>query len=81
VEGIYLQYGADCWITSANDGKHKQGSFHYTDRALDFRLHNVPAVKRANLVRDIKEALGADWDVIWEGAGTENEHLHIEMDS
>ena len=31
----------DIWITSANDSKHRKGSKHYEDNALDIRTRNL----------------------------------------
>lgn len=80
VESAYASHGiANCIITHAIDGTHSVGSEHYAGAALDFRMHNVPSVQRERLVQDIKEALGADYFVLWEAKGTPNEHLHIEF--
>ena len=81
VERVYTKLGVDeCWITSANDGKHKEGSFHYQNQALDFRLHNVPPHKRGALVAEVRRALGPAFDVLHEAQGSPNEHLHVEYD-
>jgi len=73
-------YGsASCTITSANDSKHSTLSLHYKGQALDFRTKDYPGNKQA-LVTSIKERLGADFDVVLEALGTDNEHLHLEHD-
>jgi hypothetical protein len=67
-------------ITSANDfGCHARFSKHYMNLALDFRMHDIPSDKRDELVAAIKKALGERFLVLWEDAGTTNEHLHIEL--
>jgi hypothetical protein len=68
-------------ITSGNDGKHMKGSKHYTYAALDFRTKNFPDLesKRA-FVRALQAELGPDYDVLLEGLGTANEHIHAEWD-
>lgn len=78
-QSVYQEYGVDCWITVGMEGQHSVGSEHYTGLALDFRLHNVPQAVRDNLVADIREAMGADFKIIWESVGTSNEHLHVEF--
>ncbi len=67
-------------ITSANDyAFHKRFSKHYLNRALDFRIVDVPPLKRAALVSAVRKALGSRFLVLWEGAGKPNEHLHVEL--
>ena len=66
------------WVTSANDGKHKEGSKHYTNEAFDIRIRNIrgPLVSQARGWRDrMRSALGKDYDVI-----LEHDHLHAELD-
>lgn len=76
----YRAVGADCIIRYGIDGEHSRGSEHYTGLAVDLRIHNVPQEKRADLVARIRDALGPDYDVLWEAVGTSNEHLHVEFD-
>lgn len=80
IQSAYERKGVDCVVTVGMDGQHSIGSEHYTGLALDFRLHNVSQPVRDGLVAEIRDALGPDFDVIWEAAGTENEHLHVEYD-
>lgn len=77
---------ASCMLTSVNDSKHGAGSLHhciegkYTDgqcRAFDVRTKDVTANK-LYLVQEVKNALGDEFDVVLEGVGTANEHLHVE---
>lgn len=71
--------GGQSMITSANDSKHRDASLHYKGRALDFRTHDYAGDK--HLLRDnVKEQLGADFDIVLEAEGTDNEHLHVEYD-
>lgn len=80
-DAIYTKYGYECVITSLNDGKHGQGSKHYTDEGVDFRTKNILQPEHKELIkRDITESLGKDYDVILEDRGGVNEHLHIEYD-
>lgn len=77
VHSIYARNNSICTITSANDSTHMIGSLHYAGNALDFRTKNYVASKPM-LIEAIKEALGPDFDVIFEGENTENEHCHVE---
>lgn len=75
---IYQKHGFDCVLTSAIDGKHSRGSRHYTGSAIDLRTRHLP--DPGTIADEIKTALGADYDVVLEGMGTPNQHIHIEFD-
>jgi hypothetical protein len=80
VDSIYVADGTlECWITSANDSRHSERSWHYKGRALDFRTKNYVGDKQELLAR-VKECLGPNYDVVLEAVNTENEHLHVEYD-
>lgn len=67
-------------VTSANDSpEHARFSKHYENKALDFRLFDVPRKKREGLVRAIEKQLGPRFRVLWENVGKSGEHLHIEL--
>lgn len=84
-DGVFSRRGIECVVTSGNDGTHKEGSFHYRGLAADFRLkHIVNPEERKRVVAEIRTncgTLGTQYDVLHEGAGTDNEHLHIEYDA
>lgn len=67
-------------ITACLDGKHKQGSLHYKGLAVDIRSKHIAPDRKAKLVSQISALLGKDYDVILEGEGTANEHIHLEAD-
>lgn len=64
-------------ITSANDSEHTVNSKHYSNKAVDFRIKDVPREDRELLYNRIKQKL-PDFTVLWEDVGTYNEHLHIQ---
>ncbi len=68
----------ETWITSLNDGKHKEGSFHYKFLAVDLRSkdHLDPTM----WYEKIKRTLAPQYQVIFEDKGGPNEHIHIEYD-
>lgn len=67
-------------ITSANDSTHSPNSRHYTDEAIDLRTKNFPteAAKRA-FAAQLRVELGDAFTVLYESAGTPNEHLHVQV--
>ena len=83
-EAVYESHDKTLWITSVNDGKHSKTSLHHSGNAFDCRTWNLETKEQAKQVRDeIKEALGVDFDVIYEhdhrnDSRTNNSHLHIE---
>lgn len=68
------------YVTSGNDRVHRPDSKHYTDEALDFRTKHLNEVEKDALVKTVKKRLGADYDVILEDEGGNQEHLHVEWD-
>ena len=77
-DSLYATRGLDCWITSGNDSTHMIGSKHYTGRAVDLRTHHVPDPEA--LADALHAALGPRFTVLYESAGTPNQHLHIQYD-
>lgn len=78
VDGVMSIHGFDTVITSGNDSTHASGSLHYAGKALDYRTKHVdPSLKMA-IVQDIKARLGAEFDVVFEHPGGEQEHVHVE---
>lgn len=68
-------------VTSANDRVHMAGSYHYEGLAFDVRTKALAATVDKKALRDrIAARLGEEFDVLFEDAGTENEHLHVEHD-
>ena len=70
---LFAQQGLDLWVTSTDDGKHMFKSKHYDKpcNASDIRIWNILEM----WVREMKAALGDDYDVVFEG-----DHFHIEWD-
>lgn len=73
VETVFKAMGAECIITSANDGKHRADSLHYVGFALDFRTRVLPDDRWHELYDKVRAALPDDYIVILEA-----DHLHIQ---
>ena len=85
IEARYDRLGVECVITSGNDSTHSGKPVagdavdpHYAGKALDVRIQTVPVDQREGLVTTIQAALGSEFVVLHEGAGTSNEHLHVQ---
>lgn len=62
-------------ITSANDGKHMDGSLHYKNLAWDLRTRNLEEDQVAKILTSLQSSLGIGWDVV-----QETDHIHVEFD-
>lgn len=65
-------------VTHGTDGKHGPRSFHLQGKAVDIRSRGLAHV--VAMLAQLREQLGADYDVVHEDAGGLNEHIHIEHD-
>jgi hypothetical protein len=66
---LYEQLGKkNFYVTCIREGRHMPGSLHYCGLAFDFQSQKV-------LIKDVRNALGPDWDVV--GHLT---HFHAEYD-
>lgn len=70
-------------ITSANDGKHSEGSLHYEDEALDLRVWQLDDHEKT--ASRLQDRLGSLFDVIAEWRESDEHgwvpsHIHVEYD-
>jgi len=73
---VYAAFGIpELVVTSVTDGKHGRGSLHYKGLAFDLRTRNVDPDIIPSLVAALKDALGSEFDVVFEG-----DHIHVEWD-
>mgnify|MGYP001568085421 CR=1 FL=1 len=75
LEGQYEKAGYPLVITALTDGKHMEGSLHYKGQAADLRTRDIATPVLNLIVKNAKEALGKDYDVVLEG-----DHVHLEYD-
>ena len=74
-EPCFTSFSVPCVVTSGTDGQHGEKSKHYSAEALDFRVRHLKVDLHQPLVKLLKERLGKDFDVVYEG-----DHVHIEFD-
>lgn len=76
IRDVYAAFALErCVITSANDGQHMDGSFHYRGQAIDLRTWGLSNQGRDELASNIRQALGPQFDVV-----AEKDHIHVEFD-
>lgn len=71
---VFAQHELGCIVTSVVDGKHGHGSLHYSGGACDLRTKHAPKQLIVGISRDIRIALGIDYDVV-----LEDTHIHVEF--
>lgn len=81
IYAAFRDLNAACVVTSANDSTHGPNSLHYKGKALDIRTKHIKdEMTKLAIIKRIKSDLGPQFDVVYESAGKENEHLHLEFD-
>jgi hypothetical protein len=70
---IYRRHDRVLTVTSLMDGKHMEGSKHYTGHAADLRTRNL--ISPRVVADELAHALGPDYDVV-----LEKDHIHMEYD-
>lgn len=81
IQQIFADNGYPCVVTSANDSRHGAASLHYKGCALDLRTKHIDVrYTKDRIIQQVKERLGAQFDVVFESDGKPNEHLHVEFD-
>ena len=72
---IWKRQGKELVITCGLDGEHSAGSLHYYGLAVDLRTSYFNGETQALVHRELKNALGDDFDVVREPT-----HMHVEYD-
>ena len=72
-DGVYARNHCPMTVTALTDGKHMAGSRHCKGQAADVRTRDISFPLLDVIVRELKEALGTDYDVV-----LEDSHIHLE---
>ena|SRR5689334_13825065 len=79
--------GFELRITSGSDGKHpgkpvagEATDPHYTGRAFDFGIKDIPEAMRQQVIFALADALGPQYRVFHESIGQPNEHGHVQYE-
>jgi hypothetical protein len=67
-------------LTAGTNGKHGDGSLHYSGLALDIRSRNLTREQKMGLLQGFNTSAGKNFDFILEDQGLDNEHFHLEYD-
>jgi len=70
---VFGKLGQELVITSVVEGKHKDGSLHYSGQAFDLRTRNMSRYRARLITAELKHRLPTDFDII-----LESNHIHIE---
>jgi len=71
---IWLDYNQELVITEITGGKHGTASLHYVGLAADLRTRYFTDEEKELVAKDLKDALGENYDVV-----VEKTHIHIEF--
>ena len=77
---LYDNYRLPLVVTSCNDSTHGEQSLHYKGLAMDFRTKNAPGIAKGIYLAARAKLRHLGFDVLFEGEGGENEHIHVEWD-
>ena len=76
VDQVYREFGHELVVTSINDGKHGDNSYHYRGLAFDCRTRYFSSPQMADDVAfAVRRKLGRLYDVV-----VESDHIHVEFD-
>jgi len=75
-EKLWKEYGQELVVTSALDGTHSAGSFHYYGYALDFRTRYFTKETAQKIAGKLQFILGDKYLVLFEG-----NHIHVQFNA
>ena len=75
---VYQKYNYTMRLTSITDYKHSATySDHYKGYAFDVGTIELKEADKVKIFDDIVDRLNNQYQVLFEGAGTDKEHMHI----
>ena len=75
---VYQQHGYTMRVTSITDYKHSATfSDHYKGYAFDIGTSELKEDDKVTIFDEICDRLNNQYNVLFEGAGTPSEHIHI----
>lgn len=77
---VAADMGITAYITIGSNGKHMEGSKHYTGDALDLRSKHLEIPTKMIFLAKVLDRLGKGYEGFLEDRDTDNEHFHIEYD-
>ena len=72
-DNVYKMHEEELVITSLADGFHTITSLHFTGCAADLRTRYFDANEKHEVVKELKDRLTNDYDVV-----LERDHIHLE---
>lgn len=75
---VFDKHDVDLIITSGGEGEHSRGSLHFSGLGFDLRSKHLVSGLKKVVLRDLRQCLGKNFDVVLEKRGKPNEHFHIE---
>jgi len=77
---VFTVYKKDCILTSGRCKGHGDYSHHYKGLAVDLRSKHIDNEYSKDLLYELQEELGDDYQVLFENVGEDTEHYHVEYD-
>lgn len=71
---IWSKYNQELVVTELTGGKHGTASLHYVGLAADLRTRYFSDEEKELVAKELREALGENYDVV-----VEKTHIHIEF--
>lgn len=75
MERLYRDAGHVLTVTSVADGAHSSRSLHYSGRAADLRIRDIPEPDVQRILALGRDELPQDFDLV-----LEPDHFHLEYD-
>jgi hypothetical protein len=77
---VAQELGTTVTITAGTDGRHMEGSRHYTSEALDIRSTSFKTrAAKDRFIAAVLSRLGPGFEMFLESPGRANEHFHLEV--